>query len=79
MRTYHVEITTPEGVEIIRENIPARSGRDAVERVIKSAGFPGFRYCWTQGYPVDHPPGKRPACPVYTNGRDFIHSISWTE
>ena len=78
MKFYHVEILTP--VEIIAEGVKARSGRNAVERVILSAGYTGFRYCWSQGCPVDYPPGKRPAVPVYTNDSgDFIHAIAWTE
>jgi hypothetical protein len=77
MNFYHVEILTP--VELIAENVRARSGRDAIERTLKAAGFSGFRYCWSQGAPVDYPPGKRPAVPVYTNGSDFIHTIAWTE
>lgn len=77
MNFYHVEILTP--IELIAENVRARSGRDAIERTLKAAGFTGFRYCWSQGVPVDCPPGKRPAVPVYTNGSDFIHTIAWTE
>lgn len=78
MKLYHVEILSP--VELIAEGVKARSGRDAVERVIHSAGYTGFRYCWSQCSPVDYPPGKRPAVPVYTNGTGvFIHAIAWTE
>jgi hypothetical protein len=78
MKKYHVEILSP--VEIIAENVPARSGRDAAERIAHSAGFTGLRYCWTQRSPVDYPPGKRPACPVFqADNGDFIHAIAWTE
>jgi hypothetical protein len=77
MNFYHVEILTP--IELIAENVRARSGRDAIERTLKAAGFTGFRYCWSQGAPVNYPPEKRPAVPVYTNGSDFIHTIAWTE
>lgn len=78
MKFYHVEILTP--VEIIAENVKARSGRDAIEKIILSAGFVGFHYCWSQNPPVDYPAGKRPSVPVYTNGSgDFIHTIAWTE
>lgn len=78
MKKFHVEILTP--VEIIADNIPGRSGRDAIERVCKSAGFTGLRYMWTQGTGTTYPPGKRPACPVFRdqNG-EFIHTIAWTE
>lgn len=80
MKTYHVEITTPAGVEIIADAIPARSGQAAIEKVIRAAGYTGFRVCWHQGYGVDYPAGKRPACPVFTDGKNnFIHSIAWTE
>lgn len=78
MKKYHVEIVCP--VEIIAENTPGRSGADAIERVLKAAGYTGLRYMWTQGCPVDYPPGKRPACPVYQdNTGEFIHTIAWTE
>ena len=78
MKKYHVEILTP--VEIIAENVPGRSGRDAIERTLKSAGFTGCRFCWHQGSPVDVPPGKRPAIPVYQDDAGtFIHAIAWTE
>lgn len=78
MKKYHVEILSP--VEIVAEQIPARSGRDAVERVARAAGFSGLRYMWSQGAAVDYPPGKRPACPVYQDAAgEFIHTIAWTE
>lgn len=76
MKKYHVEILSP--VEIIAEHTPGKTAKDAIERVLKSAGFTGFRYCWTQGAPVDYPAGKRPAFPVYTNGTEFIHTVAWT-
>ena len=80
MKTYHIEFRTPDGCEIIRDGIPARSGQAAIEKAIRAAGFSGFRFCWWQGYGVDVPPGKRPACPVFTDGNGgFIHSIAWTE
>lgn len=78
MKKYHVEILTP--VEIVAENVAARSGRDAVERVLRSAGYTGLRYCWSENPPVDYPPRKQPAGPVYTdNTGTFYHTIAWTE
>jgi hypothetical protein len=77
MKKYHVEILSP--VEIIAEGIPARSGSAAIERVLKNAGYANIRFCWHQGAPVTAPPGKRPTCPVYSDGSQFLHTIAWTE
>ena len=79
MKTYHVEILEP--VEIVAEGVRAKSGRDAVERVLKSAGFKDLRYRWKQNPAVEYPAGKRPAALVYREGDNgvFIHTIAWTE
>ena len=78
MKTYHVEILSP--AEIILDGCPGKSARDAIDRVLKSAGFTGTRFCWHQGAPVSYPPGKRPACPVFQDqAGEFIHTIPWTE
>ena len=78
MKKYHVEILTP--VEIIAENVPGKTGRDAIERTLHAAGYTGLRYQWSQWPGVSYPEGKRPALPVYQDGNgDFIHTIAWTE
>lgn len=77
MSIYHVEILDP--VEIVVEGVRARSGRAAVEIALRSAGIVNYRYAWSQNSPVDVPPGKRPICPVYTDGCTYIHTVAWRE
>lgn len=78
MKHFHVEYRNPDGHETILNSVPAKTAQAAIENAIRAAGYTGFRYVWTQGYGVDYPAGKRPAMPVYSNGKDFIHAIAWT-
>lgn len=76
MKTYHVEFTEP--VELIFDAIRARSGRDAIEKALVSAGYKTAVKMWYQNSGVTYPDGKRPAQIVYKDNGTFIHTIAWT-
>ena len=76
MKEYHVEFVDP--VEMEFDPIRARSGRDAIEKALASAGYRGAVKAWAQNTGVTYPAGKRPTQLVYRENGTYIHTIAWT-
>lgn len=76
MKEYHVEIVDP--VQRVFNSIRARSGREAIEKALVSAGYKNAVKAWSQNTGVTYPDGKRPTQLVYRENYVFIHTIAWT-
>lgn len=76
MKEYHVEFVSP--VEMKFDSIRARSGREAIEKALVSAGYKNAVKAWSQNTGVTYPAGKRPTQLVYREDYIFIHTIAWT-
>lgn len=76
MKEYHVEFTDP--VEIEFDPIRARSGKEAIEKALASAGYRNAVKAFYQNTGVTYPAGKRPTQIVYRDNDVFIHTIAWT-
>lgn len=76
MKEYHVEFVSP--VEIEFDPIRARSGREAIEKALVSAGYKKAVYAWAENTGLSYPEGKRPAQLKYRENDTFIHAVAWT-